>query len=65
MKNKRILMIAALLIALALPLFAVQATVDWQWEMNDPDVQYFRYQLDELMEKISQDEIDLPGKIRD
>ena len=43
MKNKRILMIAALLIALALPLFAVQATVDWQWEMNDPDVQYFRY----------------------
>ena len=46
MKNKRILMIAALLIALALPLFAVQATVDWQWEMNDPDVQYFRYQLD-------------------
>lgn len=46
MKNKRILMIATLLIALALPLFAVQATVDWQWEMNDPDVQYFRYQLD-------------------
>ncbi len=45
MKNKRILMIAALLIALALPVFAVQVTVDWQWEMNDPDVQYFRYQV--------------------
>ncbi len=46
MKNKRALIAAALLILLAVPVFAATVSVEWQWVKNDPAVQYFRYQVD-------------------
>lgn len=44
--KKRILLLALLIACFALPVFAVQVTVDWNWAKNDSAVQYFRYQLD-------------------
>ena len=46
MRNKRILIVLSLLVMTLLPLAAAQVTVDWNWVVNDPGVQYFRYQMD-------------------
>ena len=46
MKIKRALLLAAVLFAMTLPLFAVSVTVEWNWVQNDSDVRYFRYQVD-------------------
>ena len=45
MKMRKIV-VALLLVALALPAFASTVTVEWQWTVNDPAVQFFRYQVD-------------------
>ena len=43
---KKTLLIAILLFAFAFALSALEAEVTWVWFENDPDVQYYRYQID-------------------
>ena len=43
---KKTLLIAILLFAFAFTLSALEAEITWVWFENDPDVQYYRYQID-------------------
>ncbi len=43
---KRASILIALLLVVVAGAFALDATVTWSWSQNDPDVKYFRYQLD-------------------
>ena len=43
---KRASIVIALLLVVVAGAFALDATVTWSWSQNDPDVKYFRYQLD-------------------
>lgn len=43
---KRASILIALLLVVVAGAFALDATVTWSWFQNDPDVKYFRYQLD-------------------
>ena len=44
---KKVLMVMALFAVLLVPAFAAtQVSIDWQWQINDPAVKYFRYQVD-------------------
>lgn len=45
MKLRKIALITVVLFS-ALSLFATEVSVTWEWEKNDADVAYFRYQLD-------------------
>ena len=45
MLKKVFLFLAILLVAI--PVFAVEVQIDWSWDLEDKDVKYFRYQLDE------------------
>lgn len=43
---KRASIIIALLLFVVVGAFALDATVTWSWSKNDPDVEFFRYQVD-------------------
>ncbi len=43
---KRASMIIALLLVVVVGAFALDATVTWHWGQNDPDVKFFRHQID-------------------
>ncbi len=43
---KRASMIIALLLVVVVGAFALDATVTWHWGQNDPNVKYFRHQID-------------------
>ena len=44
--NKRKIALILVVLLSAACLFAAEVSVTWQWEKNDPAVNYFRYQLD-------------------
>ncbi len=43
---KRASMIIALLLVVVVGAFALDATVTWHWGQNDPEVKFFRHQID-------------------
>ena len=43
---KKLLFIAILLFVSVVGLFALDGIVTWTWYENDPDVEFYRYQVD-------------------
>ena len=43
---KKLLLIAILSVISVVGLFALDGIVTWTWYENDPDVEYYRYQVD-------------------
>ena len=46
MKTKKLVLLIAALFLIVTPVFAAKIAVTWEWLLADPDVQYFRYQVD-------------------
>ena len=44
--RKTVIVLLALLVMIALPLTAAEMVARWTWELDDPDVTVYRYQLD-------------------
>ncbi|MBO8436458.1 MAG: hypothetical protein IAA97_05725 [Spirochaetes bacterium] len=44
--RKTVIAVLALLVMIALPLTAAEMVARWSWELDDPDVTVYRYQLD-------------------
>ena len=46
MKTKKLVLLIAALFLIVTPVFATKIAVTWEWLLADPDVQFFRYQVD-------------------